>query len=279
MFSRLKLTWAISVIGVVFAISIYIGFSAGIALAECNDDDLFTTAFRLQDCRWFETVGKNPYFILIPGYKSVLESEEVRAVVTVLRDTQWIDLRAEGLGWIKTRVVEEREYERDGEEEVLIEISRNFFGICKNTNDVYYFGEDVKIFEYDDEGNLEKVITGSEAGAWRAGENSAMPGIIMPGTFLLGSRYFQELAAPVAADRGENTAMGLTVETDAGTFYDCVEVTDTNPLGDPPVCDKDDGDVKVYCPGVGLVMDEDLELVKYGKGRFYAHDNNGDDVE
>ena len=37
---------------------------------------------------------------------------------------------------------EERAYEKDDGELVLVEISRNWFAICKQTNDVYYFGED-----------------------------------------------------------------------------------------------------------------------------------------
>ena len=54
--------------------------------------------------------------------------------------------------------------------------------------------------------------------------------------------------------------MGLTVETPAGTFHNCVEVIDTNELSpDSP------GDAKVYCAGVGIVKDEDLELVERGR--------------
>jgi hypothetical protein len=48
-----------------------------------------------------------------------------------------------------------------------------------------------------------------------------------------------------------------------------VEVLDTNPLDGAcgeidPETGEIDGDIKVYCPGVGLVMDEELELVEYG---------------
>jgi hypothetical protein len=248
------------VLRVALVVSMCIGLSGGIAFAECDNDDEFTADFRLQDCWWFQTVGINPYFKLIPGYQLVLEGEEedegeiveIRAEITVLWDTQWIDLRDTEVGrWIKTRVVEEREFE-DGE---LTEVSRNFFAICKKTNAVYYFGEDVDIYE---DGEIV-----SNKGEWRAGVNGAMPGLIMPGTFLLGAKYFQEVA-DTAADRGENTAMGLTFEDPkgGGNFTGCVEVVDTNPLDNPPVCD--DGDVKIYCPGVGLVQDEELELVDYG---------------
>ncbi|MDY6954871.1 MAG: hypothetical protein SWE60_25495, partial [Thermodesulfobacteriota bacterium] len=132
---------AISVAGALLALSIFIGLSAGLGLAQCPNDE-FTREFPLWDCH-FKTTGGNPYFMLTPGYQLVLEGEEdgvqVRLEVTVLRDKEWIDLADEGLGTVETRVVEEREYE-DGE---LIEVSRNFFALCEETNSVYYFGEDV----------------------------------------------------------------------------------------------------------------------------------------
>ena len=46
----------------------------------------------------------------------------------------------------------------------------------------------------------------------------------MPGRFLLGSRYFQELAPGVALDRAEHVKMGFTVHAAGTTFEDCVEV-------------------------------------------------------
>jgi len=244
--------------GVLLVVAMCLGMSGNIASAECPDDEEFTKDFRLENCK-FRARGINPYFILIPGYKLVLEGVEeddgeeveIRAEITVLRHKQWIDLREEGIGMVKTRVVEEREYEDDE----LVEVSRNFFAICKKTNSVYYFGEDVDDYE-------DGVIVGHD-GAWRAGEDGAMPGLMMPGTFLLGSKYFQEWAPNAdAVDRGENLEMGLIVETPAGIFDDCVLVVDTNPA--EGICDPDDGDEKMYCPGVGLVIDEDLELVCYG---------------
>ena len=41
----------------------------------------------------------------------------------------------------------------------------------------------------------------------------------------------------------------------AGTFQNCVEVTETSPL------EPGHESLKTYCPGVGLVRDEDLELI------------------
>ena len=56
--------------------------------------------------------------------------------------------------------------------------------------------------------------------------------------------------------------MGLELVLPAGTFSDCVLVLDTNFLDDPKG-NKEGGDEKVYCPGVGIVMDEELVLTSF----------------
>jgi hypothetical protein len=81
----------------------------------------------------------------------------------------------------------------------------------------------------------------------------------MPGTFLLGARYYQEIAPDVAEDRAENAAMDRTVTVPAGTFTNCVVVHETNPLSS-----SNKPDVKTYCAGIGLVRDEALRLVEHG---------------
>jgi len=213
--------------------------------AAAADD--FTSSFRLQDCE-FLARGTNPHFLLEPERQLVYEAEDEELFITVLEETRRIRLPiGAGLRTIRTAVVEEREFE-DG---AIKEISRNFFALCEKTNDVYYFGEEVDIYE-DGE-----VV--SHDGAWLAGRDGALPGIVMPGTFLLGSRYFQEVAPGVALDRAEHVAEGLEVETEAGTFRDCVEVRETSPL------EPGAQSTKVYCPGVGLVIDNDLVLVEIGE--------------
>ncbi len=254
---------AILLFGVVVTASICIGLSGHVAMAQCKNDSQFTSEFYLEDCDGFNE-GTNPFFILEPGYRLVLvgeeDGDEIRDEITVLDETEEVDGK-------EARVVEEREYVND----VLIEVSRNFFVMCNRTNGVYYFGEDVSVCDpetgglIDDEGEW---ICADESepdhgGQWRAGEHGAKPGLIMPGTFLLGSKYFQEIALDDGAvDRGENVAMGLTIETEAGIFEECVMVVDTNPA--EGICRSRKGDVKVYCPGIGLVQDEELELVDYG---------------
>ena len=215
--------------------------------ADAADD--FTDRFDLEGCS-FSDNGENRYFSLVPGHRIVLEGDDdgetVRVQITVLNARLRIAFTGpDGVRRnVRTRVVEEREWVDDE----IVEVSRNFFARCAETNDVYYFGEDVDIYE---DGRIV-----SHEGAWRAGVDGAQPGLIMPGTFLLGSRYFQEVAPDVALDRAEHVAMGLTVDVPAGRFEDCVEVHETSPL------DAGGPSVKVYCPEVGLVDDAGARLVE-----------------
>ena len=110
----------------------------------------------------------------------------------------------------------------------------------------------------------------STAGSWEAGKNGAKPGLIMPGTPLEGARYFQEIAAnDNAVDRGEIGDVGFKKDGRSG----CIEINDTNPS--EGVCEAGE-DLKIYCPGVGLVQDQDLELVEYG---FVDCDDDDDDSD
>jgi len=173
------------------------------------------------------------------------ELEEV--TITVSSETENVD-------GIATRVVEEAERVNG----VLSEISRNFLVECVGTEDVYYMGEDVDI--YDETGT---AVIGHD-GAWRA-EGDNRPGILMPGgAFLVGARYFQEWAPDVALDRAENMETGLSFDDPAnGTFEGCVLIEDTNAIEDPK---GKEGDEKMYCPGIGLVMDEEMELTSCTDG-------------
>lgn len=202
----------------------------------------FTTDFRLDACT-FSSTGSNEYFILEPGYQLLLEGEEddtlIELAITVLDETMMV-------GDIETRVVEEVEME-DGE---LVEISRNYFAICTETNSVFYFGEDVDDYE---DGEIV-----SHEGGWLAFEDGAEPGLMMPGIILVGARYYQEMAPDVAMDRAQIVAMDVSLETPAGTFENCLVTFETTPL------ERSSKDFKVYAPGVGLIKDEAAELIGAG---------------
>ncbi len=224
----------------------------------------FTVDFGIEHCTFVTdddaSPGGNPLFPLVPGRQSVIENDEegVRVEITTCLDNGSNCARNDGtpvpgvftvaLDGIETRVVEERESE-DGE---LIEISHNFFARCRENGSVFYLGEQVELIE-------DGEVVGSE-GAWEAGVANAKPGVIMPGIYLLGSRYFQEVAPGVALDRAEHTRMGLDVEVDlVGSgeteLHDCVEVIETSAL------DRKAHSEKMYCPDVGLVFDSGEELV------------------
>ncbi len=148
----------------------------------------FTSTFMLNTCGGYSAQGRNPFFVLEPGYRLVLAGEEdgapVVLVITVLPQTIQI-------GGVTARIVEERETKGSR----LVEVSRNYFVICNRNNSVIYLGEDVDIFNEDG--------TVSHEGAWRAGVNGARAGVFMPGIALIGARYFQEIAPGVAMDQAE----------------------------------------------------------------------------
>jgi hypothetical protein len=213
--------------------------------------DGFTRQFPIQSCD-FKPTGGNAHFILRENRQLYLSNQRcvsrgecedfVELWITMLPATRSITFDpGSGPVTVRTRVMEEYETE-NGE---LEEVSRNYVADCSPMHDVYYFGEDVE------DGDGERLPD-----SWLAGRNGARPGILMPDrAFLLGSRYYQELA-PNAKDRGEHVAMGLQVKVPAGTFHNCVRVIETTPL------EPGEASPKTYCPNVGLVRDDDLELIE-----------------
>ena len=201
----------------------------------------FTESFNQDSCT-FVTNGRNIYFILEPGYQLILKSTEnndtTQLIITVLNETKKI-------GNVETRVVEENETVN----RKTVEISRNYFAFCKQTSSIYYFGEDVDVYK---NGNIV-----NHSGSWLAeGKNKA--GVAMPGLFLLGARYYQEIAPGVAMDRAEIISFRETKETPAGKFTNVLKIVETTPI------EPKEKEYKLYAPGIGLIMDEDLLLVKYG---------------
>jgi len=205
-----------------------------------EQDKKWTECFG-QENRTFSSVGRNRFFILEPGHQLVLESRREKVVITVLDETRKV-------GGVETRVVEEREEEK-GE---LKEVSRNFFAICSEHGDVFYFGEEVDIYKGG------KIVRHS--GEWRADEKNSRAGIMMPGTILLGARYYQEIS-PKAMDRAEIMSDEVTMKTPAGTFKKCIRIEETSGI------DADEKCYKTYAPGVGLIQDEELVLTGYSKAK------------
>jgi hypothetical protein len=185
------------------------------------------------------SIGRNPYFILEPGYQLVLEGGGTQLIITVLNETKAID-------GVETRVVEERET-KNGQ---LIEVARNYFAISRRTNDVFYFGEDVDMYK---DG---KVV--NHDGSWLSGVNGAKFGLIMPGRPLSNASYYQEVAPGAAMDRATIISTTETVNTPAGEFVNCLKIKETTPL-------QIITEYKYYAPDIGMVSDGTMKLVKGGK--------------
>lgn len=183
--------------------------------------------------------GRNPYFILEPGYSLQLEQGIERLAITVLDETRMVD-------GVETRIVEERET-KNGQ---LVEISRNFFAISRRTHAVYYFGEEVDIYK------AGKIV--SHDGAWQAGISGARFGLMMPGEPVRGFKFYQEVAPGVAMDRAEIVSLNEVLKTPAGDFKDVLKIVETTPL-------EKGSEAKYYASGVGLLQDGPLKLVRYGK--------------
>ena len=211
-------------------------FGVGVATLSCAAEAKFQDTFNVEKTTLADK-GSNTYMILKPGYKLILTDGKDTLTITVLDETKTVD-------GVRTRVVEERET-KDGK---LDEVSRNYFAIDKATGDIYYFGEDVDM--YDAEGK----VTGHEGG-WLSGLDDAKFGLMMPGKPMVGSRYYQEMAPKVAMDRAEIVSISETVKVPVGTFKNCLKTRESSSL-------ESGVEDKLFAPGVGLLKDGDFKLTK-----------------
>lgn len=180
--------------------------------------------------------GANPYFVLTPGLRLYYEKGKNALISSVLNETKTID-------GVETRVVEEREM-KNGQ---LAELTRDYYAIDRNTKDVYYFGEEVDMYK--------KGKVTSHEGSWLSGVNGAKFGMMMPGTVVVGQKFYQEQAPGVGMDRSEVLAVAETVTTPAGTFKNCVHTNETSAL-------EKGSEQKWYAPGIGIIKDPEFILTK-----------------
>ena len=239
------------VISLIFTLSFIVinlnalNFGINIYAGTTNSQE-WQDSFKLEDCD-LASNGANSYFILEPRYQLILKGQEdggdIQLKITVLDETKIVN-------GTEARVVEERETE-GGE---LTEVSKNWFVVCKPSNDIFYLGEEVDIYENG------KVV--DHEGAWEAGVKDAKLGLIMSGKPEVGMKYYQEIAPGVAEDRAEVVGLDNVLDTPAGKFDKVLETEETNALK------PDEKESKFYAPGIGLIQEETLKLVKYGNATF-----------
>ena len=163
--------------------------------ARESADSSWTSQFSVAKCDVAGN-GRNPYFILEPGYQLMLEGNDASATITVKDEIRIID-------HVETRVVETRETQGDE----LIEICRNYYAINKKTNDVLCFGQDVDIY-------LGGRVVAHD-GAWSAGVGDARVGLKLSGRPYLYEKHYQEVAPGVALTRAEVMELGVAVSSNA----------------------------------------------------------------
>ncbi len=189
----------------------------------------------------------NPYFPILDFSNTYVyegEFEEEGEIVTEGFSLTNINMGPMVLG-VQTTTQLDRSYE-DG---VLVEETHDYYAQDVHGN-VWYMGEDVKNFIYDDDGNL--IETNNE-GAWLAGVNGALPGYIMPVDLTVDFEYFQEFAEnDEALDVGRIFATGELISLEIGEFHNVLRTLETNPFFEP-----DSREFKYYVPGLGLILIEE----------------------
>ena len=136
---------------------------------------------------------------------------------------------------------------------VLIEETNDWYA-QDNAGTVWYFGEEVK--NYNPDGTFKDT-----GGSWKAGDDGAQPGIVMPADPKPGLKYRQEYYFNEAEDEAEVLETGLTVTVTHGTFQHCLKTRDFTAL------EADLNENKFYAPGIGVVKEvnitdnETLELI------------------
>ncbi len=183
--------------------------------------------------------------------------------------SEWIyhKMSDEGLEVVTVTVTDETK-EIDGIEAVVVRDVVTLNGVVvEDTHDwfaqdedgtVWYLGELAQNFE---DGELVDL-----GGSWKAGEEGALPGIVMLSVPEVGVTYRQELLLTEAEDTATVLSVNAKAQVPAGAFSGCIKTKDFTPLEPGHV------EHKYYAPDVGMVLEvnvatgERLELMSYTEG-------------
>jgi hypothetical protein len=207
----------------------------------------------------------NTYLPLTPGTTQLYQVETEDGVETIVVEVLDETKVVEGVTCVVVR-------DRVFLDELLIEDTHDWFAQDDDGN-VWYMGEDVINYEYDDD---ENVTDTNSNGAWEASVDGAIAGIIMKATLIVGDSYQQEFYEGEAEDMGQIEATGVQVELEDGTIYtDCLQTLEWDPL------EPDDEEYKYYAPDVGLIKEElvDGDETAEQKGLFITDIDQVPDFE
>ena len=202
------------------------------------------------------TVINNQYFPLVPGtvnlFRVPTEDGLETIVVQVLSTTQTVN----GVNCV---VVRDTVYLDD----LVVEDTYDWYA-QDDTGNVWYFGEDVTNYEYDDN---DMLIGTTTSGSWEAGADiastgtNAIAGIIMPATPVAGETFYLEFYPGVAEDLFRIEGVNVPIILSDGRSFNCVQTLECNPLA------EDSLEYKFYAPGIGMVREENIEDGEFGELR------------
>jgi hypothetical protein len=199
----------------------------------------------------FVDVIDNPYLPYAVGsrwvYEGTVDGTLERTVVEVL------DERREVMG-VSALVVRDTVYADDE----VVEDTYDWFAQDADGN-VWYLGEDTHEYE--------NGVAVNAAGAWEAGVDGALPGIVMPADPAVGDAFRQEYYPGEAEDMGEILEVGVSRTIALGDYDDVVVMENWTPL-DPEIIEE-----KWYARGVGTIYESEVggeegaaELVEFTPG-------------
>ncbi len=135
------------------------------------------------------------------------------------------------------------------EEGLALEDTYDWFAQDDDGN-VWYMGESVTNYNYDDDGNFLGTDSG---GSFEWGIDGAQPGIQMPAAPRVGDSYRQEYYEDEAEDIAAILAIGVEITVN-GVEYETLQTEDWNPLEPEEARER-----KYYAPGFGVVREEKVD--------------------
>ncbi len=183
----------------------------------------------------------NPWLPLASLKQDILEGTEGGKKVRIER-TAKPDLHKTikfGQQTTEVLVVEDREYQEGQLEEVALD----YFAQADDGS-VCYLGEDVD--EYKDG----KVV--GHSGSWLLGKDTQIPGVMLPARPKVGDKFKSEDVSKYIREEDEVVSVSEPVTVPAGSYPNCVKVTEH--LADGVT------EYKFYAQGVGVVRELPAEV-------------------
>lgn len=197
------------------------------------------------------TVAPNPYFPLVPGAEWRYKKGDETVVVVVSNKTKLIE-------GVTCRVVVDT-VRVDG---VVKEDTDDWYAQHQN-GDVWYCGEEVKDFETFVGDKPEEPELVAIDGSFKAGRDSAKPGLFMLANPQVGDAYRQEMSLGEAEDYAQVISITGTESVPAASCTNNCLVTREGQPTEPGITED-----KYYVPGVGPILEVSmdgsrLELIEF----------------